>query len=279
MKIRVRALRIIAQAAIVTMAFAGAFAGSTAMAATAGGAAGGANAAHGVSGTSGAAHKSSGGSAATSASWDGYSVTGDTFTSVSAKWKVNPVTCNSSNDWAGFWIGFDGTGNAPGDLEQGGTDAQCTNGTPTYHLWWEMWPYNEVKQGVTVSPGDQISANVTYNPSSNNFTIKVNDLTSGASLSQSVACEWDQNGCKRLTADVISEDIQSSNGGVFPLPNYGTENYTNISFTDASGNTAGITGSYWQNEAFTQVGNGVTKQTTSATSSNGSAFSTTWQHV
>ena len=220
----------------------------------------------------------------TSHNWDGYFATaandGTDFTSISAQWVQAAVTCTSKTSYAGFWIGFDGWWND--SVEQDGTGAECVNGTPSYNVWWEMYPYNDVQNGFSIKPGDTIKATVSYSASTKKFTMTVADVTNGQTLSESSKCHSDQDGCERSSADVISEDIGggTDTDGLYYLPNYGTETYQDISITDTSGDVGSLTDSAWQVGLVSEVSStNITKQSTSALSSNGASFSTTWLHA
>ena len=220
----------------------------------------------------------------TSHNWDGYFATaandGTDFTSISAQWVVTAVTCTSKTSYAGFWIGFDGWWN--GSVEQDGTGAECVRGTPSYNVWWEMYPYNDVQNGFSVKPGDAIKATVSYSASTKLFTMTVADLTSGQTLNKTSKCHSDQSGCQRSSADVISEDIGggTDTDGLYYLPDYGTEAYQSVSVTDTSGHVGSLTDSAWQVGLVNEVSStNITKQSTSALSSNGASFSTTWLHA
>ena len=219
----------------------------------------------------------------TSHNWDGYFTTDSSdstdFTAVSAQWVEPKVTCNSNNSYAGFWIGFDGWWNE--SVEQDGTAVECTKGKPSYHVWWEMYPYNEVQNGFAISPGDKITASVTYSASTQKFTMKVTDTTLGKTLSVSQKCHSDQAGCPRNSAEVISEDIGggTDTDGLFYLPDYGTATYLDVSVTNAAGHTGTLSDPAWNLGEVTEVSStSVTKQNVSAISSNGSSFSTAWLH-
>jgi hypothetical protein len=217
----------------------------------------------------------------TSNNWDGYFATaashGTDFTAISATWTQAAVTCSgSAEEWAGFWVGMDGWWNDV--VEQGGSEARCISDSPVYNVWWEMYPFNDIQTGFAIKAGDSIHASVTYVASSKMFDIVVKDVTSGKTLTEDTPCQSDQDGCPRSSADIISEDITNSSGGLFPLPDYGTETYTSASVTNTSGHTGSLSDSAWQLGDVTEVSGGVTKQTTSALNPAGTSFSTTWKH-
>jgi hypothetical protein len=219
----------------------------------------------------------------TSVIWDGYVSTpkpgGAPFHEVQAQWVQPAVSCDPSRPVmnAAFWVGLDGWNG--GGVEQGGTLANCQNGTASYEAWWEMYPYNSIQNSFAINAGDTISASVTYLASSSLFSIVVKDLTSGQSLTENIACQADMGGCPRSSAEVISEDPLggSDRDNVFYLPDYGTMSYTGASMTDDSGATGSFADTAWNASEVNEVSsNNITKQTTSALTANGSSFSTTW---
>lgn len=217
-------------------------------------------------------------------SWAGYAVTpnsaGTTYTHVQAQWVQPAVTCDPSQpvENAVFWVGLDGWGN--NSVEQGGTLANCQNGTAQYETWWEMYPYNGLVTAFTINAGDTIAASVTYVTSTSTFDIEVKDVTSGQTLSQNLPCEPGMGGCVRGSAEVVSED---PGGGAdvdnrFYLPHYQPVTYTGASVTDSTGHTGTLSDSSWQQNQISQItSENVIKQLTSALTSDGSSFTTTWQ--
>ncbi len=97
-----------------------------------------------------------------------YAEPGESFTAVSASWTVPTVTCppgatTDSAQWPG--IGDDTT------VQQDGTEAGCSAGTPYYYAWYEMygdpdfnggnWGEDVLsEQSYPVAPGDVITASV-----------------------------------------------------------------------------------------------------------------------
>jgi hypothetical protein len=217
-----------------------------------------------------------------STNWDGYVATNlsnsntATFNHVEAQWTEPAITCgpNDSTEVA-FWVGLDGWGNST--VEQGGTEADCQGGTAHYTAWYEMYPQEpDTLSAFTVSPGDTIKSSVTYDTSAGEFDILVQDLTSGQSVNDEEACN-PASACARSTAEVISEDPIITNDAD-TLPDYGTITYNDISITDVTGHSGTMSDPAWQSNDVTEISSyGVTKQSNSALSSDGSSFSTTWQ--
>ena len=198
----------------------------------------------------------------TSTNWSGYAATGSRFTTVSASWTQPSVTCGSQTTYSSFWTGIDGDGS--NTVEQTGTEADCSGGSPTYFAWYEMFPKFPVNFSDPVSPGDQFNASVTYN-GSGRFTLVIADSTRG----------WSHTINAKLrnpalaSAEVIAE-APSSSGGVLPLADFGTVDFGNSSANGASLASFGP-------DPITMASGSTVKATPSNISSNG-GFSVTWQH-
>lgn len=189
------------------------------------------------------------------------------------------VTCNAGSSVGSTWVGLDGW--LSSSVEQGGSDAECLGTmTPTYFLWWEMFPFNDVQDVVQINTGDTIHGSVTFDTASNDFDIVITDQTLHKGLSESIPCQPDMGGCLRSSAEVISEDTGGGSNvdGLFLLPKYNTLNVTSASVTDVNGNTGTLSNPAWTANSVTEISSDdVTKQTVGALSPDGSSFSTTWQ--
>jgi hypothetical protein len=215
------------------------------------------------SGALGRAHGAK--NAAQSTNWSGYAVTGanGAFSSVSASWVEPTATCTSrrSSLYAAFWVGLDGYNS--GSVEQTGTDSDCVGTSGDYYGWYEMYPANPVYFTNPVSPGDHISASVTFSGTST-YTLVLKDTTKG--WTQTIT--KNQSGLARSSAEVITE-APSSSSGVLPLANFGTINYS--ASTDNGSSMGGQSPT-----AIVMINNsGAAKDSTSSMSGSG-AFSNTW---
>jgi len=154
---------------------------------------------------------------AESENWSGYVVTGSAFTDAKASWHVPEVNCSKTpNTYSAFWVGFDGWTN--GTVEQNGTDSDCSGTTPQYFAWYEFFPAGPVLiADVPVSPGDVMSAEVSYNGSE--FTLYIKNETTGKSHTRSKAVP----GAQRSSAEWIAEAPGS--GGILPLADFGKANF------------------------------------------------------
>jgi hypothetical protein len=216
----------------------------------------------------------------TSRNWDGYisykSNEGTDFNVVKAKWVQPSVSCPQPDAWSVFWVGLDGWWNDT--VEQGGSSAECVDGTPQYAVWWEMYPTNAIQTVFSINPGDTIKASVTYKSSTATFIIVVTDLTSGQSFTEDEQCAQGLT-CARSSADVIAEDVgQYGGNGFFPLADYGTMSFTGSKITNTSGNTGSFTDNKWLRAAVTESADGVTYATVSKLLNAGTSFSAQWQH-
>ncbi|MGW2250654.1 G1 family glutamic endopeptidase [Kitasatospora sp. NPDC001660] len=198
----------------------------------------------------------------TSSNWAGYAATGGRFTSVSASWVQPSISCSGSDTWSSFWVGIDGDGSST--VEQLGTEADCSGGSPVYSSWYEMYPAYPTDFTNTVRPGDRFTASVTTT-GSGSFTLTLADTTQG----------WKRTVNKSLrsaalaSAEVIAE-APSSSTGVLPLSDFGTVGFNGAT---VNGQSLGSSGA----SSITMASGGVTKAATSGLSG-GTAFSVAWKH-
>lgn len=197
---------------------------------------------------------------ATSTNWSGYAATGSTYNSVSASWVQPSVTCGSTATYSSFWVGLDGY--SSNSVEQTGTDSDCSGGKPQYYGWYEMYPHPSYSFGSTVSAGDTMSASVTFS-GTNSYTLTLSDKTKGWSTSTTKKL----NGAARSSAEVIIEAPYS--GGILPLADFGTVNFTNSLVNGAA------IGNYNPTSIDMVNSSGAYKDTVSSLT-NGENFSATW---
>jgi len=212
--------------------------------------------------------------------WSGYAVTGSSFTQAKGSWTVPTVDCSKTpNTYAAFWVGLDGYSSAT--VEQTGTDSDCDGDNPSYYAWYEFYPQGSVViSSLSVSPGNQISAEVSYSDSE--FTIKITNENTGKSYSKSSKV----SGAKRSSAEWIAEaPCCTSGGGILPLSDFGTvylgADYTGISGTnDAIDSTKSGPISEFDSdvEKITMVSSkGKDEAVPSALTSDGSSFDVVWK--
>jgi hypothetical protein len=105
-------------------------------------------------------------------------------TEVKGSWVVPRITGSTATtcpdvqrtwDSNSIWIGIDGFTN--GYVEQTGTSSDCFYGQPSYYAWYELYPAGSVPIPYTVNPGDVMTAEVSYVPSTGLFTTTITDVT------------------------------------------------------------------------------------------------------
>lgn len=232
-----------------------------------------------------------------STNWSGYSVTGaqGSVTEAKGSWTVPSASCNAGKGpkttaYSSFWVGVDGFND--NTVEQIGTDSDCQNGRPTYYAWFEFYPNGSyLINGLKITPGDQMSADVVYDPGTGYFTVSLQDVTTPTQQTFSISTTVPA--AQRSSAEWIAE-APSSSRGTLPLANFGTVDYgqdynynTSVSGTSDTtlNGTAGSIGSFgsptdpnspvqeiWMvNERDTAY-----KATPSPLSGDGSSFSVKW---
>jgi hypothetical protein len=209
-----------------------------------------------------------------STNWAGYAVTAGAgaVSQVGGSWVVPTVATNVSG-YSSAWVGIDGFNS--NSVEQIGTDSDYVNGVAHYYAWYEMYPNPSVNLSLSISPGDAISASVTFT-SPNLFGLTITDTTTGAMYSTSKT----SSSAQRSSAEWIQE-APSSYSGVLPLANFGTINFAgaNATVNGSNGpidNPSGGT----VNQIDMVTNSGSPKATTSAFTDSGSSatssFSVTW---
>jgi hypothetical protein len=147
--------------------------------------------------------------------WGGYVINGNgsTVSKVVGSWTVPSITgvsgttCpDAQKAWLANaqWIGIDGF--SSGTVEQTGTEVQCFYGSAQIYAWYEMYPAGTVASTIKVSPGDSITASVTYmglNTSGvPSFKTHLEDLTTGKSFNSPTV---GVPGAARASAEWIEE--------------------------------------------------------------------------
>ena len=231
-----------------------------------------------------------------STNWSGYAVTGasGSVTVASGSWTVPAVTAGTSQTttyYSAFWVGIDGF--SSNTVEQTGTISEIQGSTPTYYAWFEFYPSPMYEiTSMTIKPGNEISAAVTYTGTSgrsgffgrtsSTFSVTIKDTTTGASYTTTGTVA----NAARSSAEWIAE-APSSYRGVLPLAKFGTAEYgseytgiTNTCYATVNGATGSINSFGSAVQSITMVTNsGVTKAAPSAISTDGTSFTDTWANA
>jgi hypothetical protein len=212
----------------------------------------------------------------TSSNWAGYAVAaaGQSFGDVKGSWTVPTVSCPArSSSYSSFWVGIGGYATSSNGLEQTGTSSDCQNGTPTYYAWYELIPAPSVNVQLTVSPGDQVSAEVSISGTA--VTLALTDVTTGQTFSKTQTTSSPDVSSAEWIAEAPSQcsGLRVSSCQTLPLANFGTAGFTAASAT-ANAHTGTISDPAWtavgiQLEPTTR---GSLSATPSALSADGSSF-------
>jgi hypothetical protein len=218
----------------------------------------------------------------TSSNWSGYVAAtsisqpqSNSVSSVSGSWVVPRVDGPSSGTThSAVWVGIDGFSN--GTVEQVGTEQDVVNGTPVYDAWWEMFSTGrqqpeQVITGMTVMPGDSITASVQFISSgthANQFYLSIvdnsrsNDSFSTYQMSSQTQSPLAQRNC----AEWIVEAPTIVGSGIASLADFGS-----VTFTSASAVINGVSGainsSSWQSQALNMTSDGTSRGTALDTTS------------
>jgi hypothetical protein len=199
----------------------------------------------------------------TSTNWSGYAVQAPqaSVTSVVGTWKVPTVT-GTGTTYSATWVGIDGW--ASSSVEQIGTEADVVNGRAVYSAWYEMYPLGSVDISMKVSPGDTVTAQVSY--AAGKFSLQLTNGAQSFSISKTAA------GVQRSSAEWIME--APSSYSVLPLANFGTQSFSGARAT-ISGTPGAIDSAAWKGAQVEQINmvssyTGGTLDTTSKLTDSGS---------
>jgi hypothetical protein len=181
----------------------------------------------------------------TSHNWSGYAATGGSYTAVTGTWSVPQFAADGTAGIDAAWVGIGGVRSR--DLIQAGTQQTVSgSGRTQYEAWVEMLPRSSRPVPLQVHPGDSVTVNISeQSPDqwlihfSNNTTGQSYDTTQTYTSSHSSA-EW------------VEEAPSAGRGGVLPLDNFGTIQFSNASAVK-NGQTVNVANSGAR--AITMVGN------------------------
>lgn len=203
----------------------------------------------------------------------GYAVTTGrgAVSDVRAQWHVPQIAaaCSSGNSYSFFEVGIDGYSSP--SLELLGTETSCSGGSAHYSAFWEVYPKTGGSIGLTLSPADHVSAEISYHAGS--FTFHLKDLTTGKSFSKSVlyAAAY-RNSAQWLVSAAYSTTT------IYPLTDFGWVVFTNTNAT-VSGHTHPVGGfSNVKLTMISQTGAKVMASVSGGLTSGGSVFRVNWHY-
>ena len=196
-----------------------------------------------------------------SSNWSGYAVTGSTYSTATANWTQNAITCTSGDGETDMspWVGIDGYNT--NTVEQTGSSGDCDGASPDYYAWYEMYPRNVKVIDKTVRAGDQFTATVTHTGGTS-YTLTLEDITQG----------WTNSVTKSLSAkDASAEAVLEM------AANYLTKWSGADPFTDFTVDGQPI-GSYSGIEQM-EIENGSTVCDTTSSLTSNENFGVTWDNA
>jgi hypothetical protein len=218
-----------------------------------------------------------------STTWAGYVANGPRFRFVKATFRLPRLNCRKTPGTVkapamfADWVGLDGFGGGHTTVEQEGVYGQCERGAPSYGAWWEVFPKAPVYPFMTVRPGDVISVSTYYNQGKHAYQLVLTDQTNGEGFSTWRRCG--SSYCLNNSAEVITEQpaAGTSTSVHYPLADFGSTSFWNISVTDMAGQRGGYGSSHWQSNQVLMVDNGNhTMVGTGGLGGGGTAFQTRW---
>jgi hypothetical protein len=225
-----------------------------------------------------------------STNWAGYASKGHghsaRFGSVVGTWTQPTASCARAVTYSAFWVGLGGYSSDNTELEQTGTEADCTkSGRSLYAAWYEVLPNPPVKANLAVRPGDVIAASVTARHTG--VLVRLRNLTTGRRFSKQVHMQKPFASTAEWIAEAPSE-CGTDGCHTLPLTNFGT-----VSFAGAAAELGryggGISSARWSALEIELEGDfaGFTASTgptfasasPSPLTSSASAFSVTWREM
>jgi hypothetical protein len=151
----------------------------------------------------------------TSHNWAGYAATGGTFTSVAGTWTVPQFNADGALGIDAAWVGIGGVRSR--DLIQAGTQQTVSgSGSTQYQAWVETLPRASQPVPLRIHAGDSVTVSLSEQ-STDQWLIEFINNTTGQTYQQT-----QHYTSSRSSAEWVEEAPSSARGGVLPLSNFGT---------------------------------------------------------
>jgi hypothetical protein len=221
----------------------------------------------------------------TSSNWAGYAVTNrKPFTSVTGKWVQPGATCTDlSPTYSAFWVGLGGFSKSSFAVEQTGTLANCSSGTPSYTAWYELYPKAPVMLKMSVRPGDTFSATVSV--SKTTVVIRIKDVTTNKLFTKKLHMARPDLGSAEWVTEAPAGCDSAGNCATLPLTNFGTVAFSH-STASVKGHKGRITDPVWSETAIELHGDIPNSDSQAGANAipgtvgpDGGSFAVTWQQL
>jgi Peptidase A4 family len=166
-----------------------------------------------------------------STNWAGYAVSHrKPFTSVTGKWVQPSANCaDLSSTYSAFWVGLGGFADNSFAVEQTGTLANCSAGTPYYTAWYELYPKPPVMLKLAVRPGNVFSATVSVNKTT--VVMRLKNVTTGKLFTKKLRMKRPDLGSAEWVTEAPSGCDVAGNCSTLPLTNFGTVAFSHATAT------------------------------------------------
>ena len=183
-----------------------------------------------------------------STNWAGYAAhgSGASFRAVRGSWIEPRASCTPGPPtYSSYWVGIGGYSETSQDLDQIGTEVDCTgSGRVNSSAWYELVPSPSVPLRIPAKPGDAMQASVSVN--GNAVTVTLSDLTRGQRFHKTIHTSALDLSSAEWIVEAPSECVSASSCETLPLANFGTAMFNSASVQSSTGRYAGITGPAWQ---------------------------------
>jgi hypothetical protein len=221
----------------------------------------------------------------TSANWAGYAVTHrKPFASVTGKWVQPAARCaDVSPTYSAFWVGLGGFSQRSFAVEQTGTIANCSNGSPKYMAWYELYPKPPVMVRIGVRPGDTFSATVSVSTKTKTVVIRLKNVTTGRLFTKKLHMARPDLGSAEWVAEAPSGCDYTGNCSTLPLTNFGTVAFSHSTAT-VKGHKGRISDPVWSATTIELHGDNPDHPSSAGANAipgalgpDGGSFAVTWQ--
>jgi hypothetical protein len=224
-----------------------------------------------------------------SSNWAGYAVAAASpakpFTTVTGRWIQPAATCGDSDTYSAYWVGLGGFASGSFAVEQTGTQANCSLGSPTYVAWYELYPAPAFNLRMAVQPGDLMSATVTV--VKRTVYVRLKNVTTGKLFTKKLKMRRPDLGSAEWIAEAPTGCDFSGNCTTLPLTNFGTVDFSHSSAA-VKGHKGRISDPRWNSTSIELHGDLNDPQHPSQAGANaipgvlgpdGGSFSVSWQEL